>query len=240
MAHLRTSHSRPTRTRQQKAYSSPDCVPCSPLDSGYGSQSQSPERDQAPVIPKRSSKVCRVVDETVQTPSDYDGTLADLDDDSNVSLSRTIIDKEKFATLPRTAARRRPAMSLAFYAYSAPWLDNANLTKNRRRLSGGSLRVPDRFVPQRGHSIDVTGAFQTNKRGHELSTPERILRNDDATPDAFTYSRHRDTPITIEARHMLRSESAIRAHFVTSTGTVLSPLPSSNQGHTERQVSRYT
>ena len=88
------------------------------------------------------------------------------------------------ATLPRSQARcktssfhRRPSLKRAFESNSS--------TK-----STGSLRSPDRFLPSRRPTLEsAVQSFRASKDPQILSTDERLLRNKDASPDAFNPRR---------------------------------------------------
>ncbi|KAH9886408.1 WD40 repeat-like protein [Xylariomycetidae sp. FL2044] len=54
-----------------------------------------------------------------------------------------------------------------------------------------STASPDRFVPLR---VPIPDRFRANKEPHQLSTSERLLRNDRADPDAFCFVPKRSTP----------------------------------------------
>ncbi|KAI9737214.1 MAG: hypothetical protein M1818_005746 [Claussenomyces sp. TS43310] len=51
--------------------------------------------------------------------------------------------------------------------------------------SRGSIRSPDRFLPPRDFSDAVVQKFHANKHPQQLSPAEKLLRHDEATPDAF-------------------------------------------------------
>ena len=93
------------------------------------------------------------------------------------------------ATLPRlkarsktTAFRRRPSLN-AFESTSST-------------RSTGSLRSPDRFLPCRRPTLEsAVQSFRANKDPHVLSTGEKLLRNKDASPDAFNPRRRVTSPI---------------------------------------------
>jgi hypothetical protein len=227
--------------RERKACSSPDSTPCSPVDSGYGSQPSSPPQNkQASASPSQPTQEALFQRLTAQTPYHFDGSIEEHDADLDLLLGlHSTYQSRKPATLPRAARRHRPPLPPAFHSYTIAGLDSATNFKSRRRASGGSLRMPDRFVPQRNQSTHAGEVFRTNKTSHELSNLEMIMRHGDATPDAFAYSRRTVTPTAAEIRQVSRSDSAVIRHapFITTTGTVLGTLPRRNLGHTERQVS---
>ena len=62
--------------------------------------------------------------------------------------------------------------------------------------SPGSLRSPDRFLPSRRPTLEsAVQNFRVNKDPQLLSSDERILRNKDASPDAFNPRRRVTSPI---------------------------------------------
>lgn len=62
------------------------------------------------------------------------------------------------------------------------------------KQSTGSLRSPDRFLASADNLDASVQKFRMNKDAVKLSPAERILRNDDASPDAFSARRSFTTP----------------------------------------------
>lgn len=101
-------------------------------------------------------------------------------------------------TFPRIKApsffRRRPSLKTS--------------TSSSSQVCGGSLRSPDRFVCSRRATLDsVIESFRINKDPSSLTPEERLLRNKDASPDAFnarrsvtTSSRSNRTPPSLPRR----------------------------------------
>lgn len=100
----------------------------------------------------------------------------------------------------------------------------------------GSLRSPDRFLPASGFTDATVKKFHTNKDPQQLSWAEKILRNIDASPDAFfprklhlnlsppgadrrssSQSEHLGGPTDVGIRHYARGSSGERQ---ASIGTV--------------------
>lgn len=99
---------------------------------------------------------------------------------------------------PRIPALRRPSL-LAF-----------DTSSSTHTLS--SSRSPDRFVPARGTPPgQSTQSFRTNKDPQSLSPEERLLRNHEASPDAFDPRRRASSPVPQAIRPPVqRSFSASR------------------------------
>ncbi|TVY15445.1 putative WD repeat-containing protein [Lachnellula arida] len=88
-------------------------------------------------------------------------------------------------TFPRIKApsffRRRPSLR--------------TFTSSSSQVCGGSLRSPDRFVGSRRATLDsVIESFRINKDPSSLTPEERLLRNKDASADAFNARRSVTTP----------------------------------------------
>ncbi|TVY34258.1 putative WD repeat-containing protein [Lachnellula subtilissima] len=63
------------------------------------------------------------------------------------------------------------------------------------QVFGGSLRSPDRFVCSRRVTVDsFIESFRINKDPSSLTPEERLLRNKDASPDAFNARRNVNSP----------------------------------------------
>jgi len=77
----------------------------------------------------------------------------------------------------------------------------------------------DRFVPFNVLSSD---RFRANKKPHELSTSERLLRTEDGGPDSFCFTPKRSVPIA--SRRLARSDCGERRR-----GTVLGLCPLDRQ-----------
>ncbi|ORY58501.1 WD40-repeat-containing domain protein [Pseudomassariella vexata] len=122
-----------------------------------------------------------------------DGTWSPSDEDQSGSHDTSTTTP---VTLPRIRSPR-PGLPSAF------WQLSVGATPSKR---GGSSQYPDRFVPSREHSTPVGDRFRTNKQAHELSTSERLIRNEAATPDAFCFRPHRRRP-TASTRRSSRSDN---------------------------------
>ncbi|KAI0099115.1 WD40-repeat-containing domain protein [Nemania sp. FL0031] len=78
---------------------------------------------------------------------------------------------------------------------------------------------PDRFVP---FHVEASDRFRANKQPHELSPSERLLRTEDAGPDAFCFTPKRLVPTS--PRRLSRSDCIDRRQ-----GTVLGLAPLDRQ-----------
>ncbi|KAI1174259.1 WD40 repeat-like protein [Nemania sp. FL0916] len=83
-----------------------------------------------------------------------------------------------------------------------------------------SIIPPDRFVPS--HVAAASDRFRANKQSHELSLSERLLRTEDAGPDAFCFIPKRSVPTS--PRRLSRSDCG-----VTRQGTVIGLAPLDRQ-----------
>lgn len=85
--------------------------------------------------------------------------------------------------------------------------------------------TPDRFISSRSASQDATRRFNLNKRTNELSSNEKLLRNDSASPDPF----ESPTATRVGRRHVSTNrQSPSRSASRTAGGTnLLNPSGSS-------------
>jgi len=60
--------------------------------------------------------------------------------------------------------------------------------------SSGSLRSPDRFLPNTSPLDALSQRYHTNKEANKLSTTEKLLRRDIASIDAFSPRRRATSP----------------------------------------------
>jgi meiosis-specific APC/C activator protein AMA1 len=81
---------------------------------------------------------------------------------------------------PRTLTCNRPSLK-AFHS---------NSSKSTR-----SLRSPDRFLPRRPILDSAVQSFRVNKDPESLSNSEKLLRNNEASPDAFNPRRRVTSPV---------------------------------------------
>ncbi|KAG0646287.1 putative WD repeat-containing [Hyphodiscus hymeniophilus] len=61
--------------------------------------------------------------------------------------------------------------------------------------STNSLRSPDRFLPQRPHLNSASQSYRINRDPQSLSSNEKLLRNNEASPDAFNPRRSVTSPV---------------------------------------------
>ena len=110
----------------------------------------------------------------------------------------------------------------------------------RRCISAGELPLtppitPDRFIAHRTPSHDASRSFRVNKPTQQLSSAERLLRQDSDTPDPF-----RSPSIARQGRPRISSGQSNRnlsaqTHVVNSTNLLQTPTNPSNPQN--RQVS---
>ncbi|KAH6640049.1 WD40-repeat-containing domain protein [Truncatella angustata] len=61
----------------------------------------------------------------------------------------------------------------------------------------GLATAADRFLPNSQSPLPISDHFRTMKESHKLSTPERLLRHQDATPDPFVFRSPCPKPDTV-------------------------------------------
>lgn len=76
------------------------------------------------------------------------------------------------------------------------------------KQSTGSLRSPDRFLASADNLDATVQKFRMNKDAIKLSPAERLLRNDNASPDAFSSRRSFTTPAPPAVGNRRNSTSA--------------------------------
>ncbi|KAH7626871.1 putative AMA1 protein [Sordaria sp. MPI-SDFR-AT-0083] len=135
--------------------------------------------------------------------------------------------RHKPAPLPRSSIRPRPALT-SFFA------SDLGSKIPRRSSKIQSRGVPDRFIPSRTLSSNTVERFRTSKSPHELTTPEKLLRHNSATEDAF--SSHRRVVATSPFDLNTRSRSD-RAASRNRVGSVLSPVNTNASTGRDRQFS---
>jgi meiosis-specific APC/C activator protein AMA1 len=67
------------------------------------------------------------------------------------------------------------------------------------RRSSGSLRSPDRFLPNTSPLDALSQRCHTYKEANKLSTTEKLLRRDIASIDAFSPRRRATSPTSLTA-----------------------------------------
>lgn len=189
----------PTRSPRRLAALTPE----SPEDLGYTSNAGSPTRI---VLGKRRKNnnsnptgefSIRSIDQ-VHLLTTSSAALSIFQDDFHSSFLKQRYDGPAddcqipaAATLPRTktrsAFRRRPQLST---------YDSTTSQK-----STGSIRSPDRFLPTRRSALDfATQSFRANKDPKSLTLDEKLVRNKEASFDAFNPRRSITSPIPLANR----------------------------------------
>lgn len=217
---------------KRQAFGSPTCLSLStsdltPADSGYGSTFVSPKNLRrwdtvTPLwdIPGRST-LFELLDGNGSPDTDAISTSSD--DTAGERTFNTPPPKDDFlqrprsasATLPHRAARSRPTLPAAFFSESNARATDHEPETRPRRPKSGSLRAPDRFVPLRDTKTPVSEIFRITKGISQLSTHEKLLRNDSAASDAFVYRRRLVSPMASDYRLISRSDTgAVRSRGV--------------------------
>lgn len=134
-----------------------------------------------------------------------DGTpLPDASDIFNINSRRSSSDSSDYedfinrlgcrrwpmgiCTMPRLNGRNSPTK-----AHPRPSLKSF-YSGSSANQSTGSLRSPDRFLASADNLDATVQKFRMNKDAMKLSPAERLLRNDNASPDAFSSRRSFTTP----------------------------------------------
>ncbi|CAG8957758.1 hypothetical protein HYFRA_00000096 [Hymenoscyphus fraxineus] len=192
-----------------------------PEDLGYISNSGSPTRivlgkRRKPANSNQPSAISNFQDDFHSSfvKQRYDGPSDEYQLPTAATLPRT---------KPRSVFRRRP--QLCTY-------DSATSQK-----STGSLRSPDRFLPARRSAMDfATQTFRSNKDPKSLTLDEKLLRNKEASFDAFNPRRSVTSPIPLANRPAARRNvSANRSGGGGASVLTFHRDPASQNG--ERQVS---
>ncbi|CZR52594.1 related to meiosis-specific APC/C activator protein AMA1 [Phialocephala subalpina] len=156
---------------------------------------------------------------SIQQPSSV-STLYDGADDGRIKHTAA-------ATLPRLRPRantfRRPSLRTT----------RSNLSTK----STGSVRSPDRFLPSRPSLDSAIESFRANKDPHSLSSDERLLRHEDASPDAFYPRRRVSSPIPKANRPIIDRRNVSGRRSGSGGGSVLTFQRDPAAPNGERQVS---
>ncbi|OAA57962.1 WD domain containing protein [Niveomyces insectorum RCEF 264] len=208
-----------------------DLSPFCSRDSGYGSESTSPEKPSTP-------------SNTLELGSyAFDGNSPDLfghlpdvpavtEEDNDVgerdgglpcateekSLVRTPVKHRKSSSLPKPQ-KGRCGLPVSFFSTPPPRIrktqrsgsDSVFSTPSSDRSALASLRSPDRFVHPRDTTpttFSLAEKFQLSKFPDELTSTERVLRHNGATDDAFSFSPARFNPVPTDGDDRQASRQA--------------------------------
>lgn len=237
---------KPRNWRVYGTFSDPPCSFQKSPDSGYASLEATPQTSRkfrASTILKPEDldrELCRHFFDGNASIDDSDscGFLDDEDSIFFIPQQRGAKKKQKPSTLPRLPSQTRPPLAQAFLTGSEGGRKLPRRGSDVGPLggNGSSTRFPDRFVPLRHHDTDVAAKFRTSKAPGELSPTEKLLRHQEATPDAFCFRQRRIAPMVSNFRTFVRSDGGLVRNGV---GTVLGPLQLQNAGTTDRQVSQF-
>jgi hypothetical protein len=128
----------------------------------------------------------------------FDGTWNSSHDsieDIHDSIEALEANKPATTTLPltpsaplRSSNDPRSVLPLSFWsdsgAASQGDASSRDSTPVKRPLTTG--RLPNRFLPTRDHEWSFSHRFRTNTESHELSSFQRLVRNESTTPDPFS------------------------------------------------------
>lgn len=226
----------PDRSRLNRhTFSSPTCIglktsDLTPPDSGYASTFVSPRRwdveDPLWDTPDRSCSILELLDGN-RSP-DNSSSSDDTDTEATFNTPRV---KESLprrprsasAALPRHTARSRPTIPACFFSESNLRTSDRQSRTPPRRPKSGSLQVPDRFVPLRDTTTPVGDIFRITKGVSQLSTSEKLIRNNSAASDAFVYRRRLVSPMASNYRLISRSDTgAVRSRGLSGSNPLQS------------------
>lgn len=124
--------------------------------------------------------------------------------------------RHKPATLPRSSPRSRPPL-LSFFVS-----DSGSKIPRRSSKISQSRGIPDRFIPSRTLSSNTVEKFRTSKSPHELTIPEKLLRHNSATEDAFSNHRRVVATSTFDFNTRSRSDRAASRNRGTTIHDLMS------------------
>jgi len=181
----------------------------SPTDSGYASLNTSPERENTK---PRSPRY-------FDGPSSFDSSLSDGEDSTVLNISPPSSPTIFETPCPRAVSPQWLGTKSDLAIPSSFHSDrDIKLTKRLSRSQSTpqrrtAIKFADRFVPSRDQHSALSEKFQTTKPITELSPVERLLRRNDATPDAFCFRRQAAAPMASEYRS---TSSELSRHRHTS------------------------
>ncbi|KAB5528109.1 WD40 repeat-like protein [Coniochaeta sp. 2T2.1] len=226
---------------KRQAYSSPTRIgltvsDLTPADSGYGSTFVSPTQPEHWEIKSPSwdtpdrepTNLYELLDGNRSRNRSADKSSTSDDSDTGAAFDTPRIEervhkrpRSTSATLPHLKGRSRPNLPACFFSESNLRTEERLSGTPPRRPKSGSLRVPDRFVPLRDTTTPVSDVFRITKGIGQLSTSEKLTRNNSAASDAFVYRRRLVSPMASDYRLISRSDTrAVRSRV----GTVLGPV----------------
>jgi hypothetical protein len=133
------------------------------------------DRPSLKVVPKRFFN-------TTRCGGRYDGPNDELEAERAADRKRSVDTASTLPTRrPKTSTFRRPAFNI--------------FQRNPSGRNTSSIKSPDRFLPRRPALGSVSQSYRINKDPHSLSNAEKLIRNSDASPDAFNPRRRVTSPI---------------------------------------------
>lgn len=116
----------------------------------------------------------------------YDGPSDPPPDHPKLVLDASMVPNRRL----KTSMFRRPSLKA--------------LDSNSSTRSTSPLRSPDRFLPRRPAIDSATQNYRVNKDPQSLSNNEKLLRNNEASPDAFNTRRRVTSPVPPANRPLVR------------------------------------
>lgn len=124
---------------------------------------------------------------------------------------------------------RRPKTSM----YSRPSLKAFHSGSSTKSTS--SLRSPDRFLPRRPILDSAVQSYRVNKDPESLSSSEKLLRNNEASPDAFNPRRRVTSPAPppngLPVLPVRRNFTATRGGGASALTFQRDPVPANGERH---------
>jgi hypothetical protein len=216
---------------KRSAFSSPTRITLTtldltPTDSGYGSAFGSPDRWEVKSPQWDSPDWERSLFEHLDGNRSPDHSSS-FDNSATETTFHTPDIKEIRPKRPRSAsatllqghtARSRPSLPAHFFSESnLRATDSSPGTPPKKRQRSSSLRTPDRFIPLRDNSTPVSDVYRITKGVSQLSTSEKLIRNNSAASDAFVYRRRLVSPMASEYRLLSRSDTgAVRSRGLST------------------------
>ncbi len=129
----------------------------------------------------------------------YNFDIFQADHDSPVESIEQDSESSSFSTSPLRVASSQKLNARSNSSSCDPFrrqlpLNSCNTGSSSK--SGGSLRAPDRFLPTKSPLDAAFQRFHANKDAHKLTSAEKLLRLNSASPDAFRPRRRATSPNT--------------------------------------------
>lgn len=172
------------------------------------------DRTELKAIPKQYFNTTRI-------RGRYDGPNDDPANEPYGARKSSVITSTLPSRRPITSIFRRPSLKV--------------FESNSSTKSTNSAKSPDRFLPRRPAFGSAAQCFRVNKDPQNLSTNEKLLRNGEASPDAFNPRRRASSPIPSTIRPVSRRD--FTAHRYGGGASVLTFQRDPASANGDRHVS---